>query len=151
MPGFPIQKSADQRLFAPPRSLSQLITSFIGSQCQGIHPTLLFVDRFCGITAPRYHRACSVMPTACLDLLKIWCLFQDFSFLVMLLLRSISSDVLSLLFLDIRYVVFKVQILSLPLCGNLMEMKRFELSTPCLQGRCSPTELHPRVGFVNTI
>ena len=56
----------------------------------------------------------------------------------MLLLRSISSDVFSLLFLDIRYVVFKVQILSLPLSGNLMEMKRFELSTPCLQGRCSP-------------
>ena len=36
--GFPIQKSADQRLFASPRSLSQLITSFIGSQCQGIRP-----------------------------------------------------------------------------------------------------------------
>ena len=36
--GFPIQKSPDQRIFAPPRSFSQLITSFIGSQCQGIHP-----------------------------------------------------------------------------------------------------------------
>ena len=36
--GFPIQKSADQRLFASPRSLSQLITSFVGSQCQGIRP-----------------------------------------------------------------------------------------------------------------
>ena len=30
-PGFPIQRSPDQRIFAPPRSLSQLITSFIGS------------------------------------------------------------------------------------------------------------------------
>ena len=29
--GFPIQKSTDRRIFAPPRSLSQLITSFIGS------------------------------------------------------------------------------------------------------------------------
>ena len=28
---FPIQKSADQGIFAPPRSLSQLITSFFGS------------------------------------------------------------------------------------------------------------------------
>ena len=28
-------------IFAPNRSLSQLITSFIGSQCQGIHPVLL--------------------------------------------------------------------------------------------------------------
>ncbi len=29
--GFPIQKSPDQWVFAPPRSFSQLITSFIGS------------------------------------------------------------------------------------------------------------------------
>ena len=36
--GFPIQKSADQCLFATPRGLSQLITSFFGSQCQGIRP-----------------------------------------------------------------------------------------------------------------
>ena len=41
--GFPIQKSPDQWIFAPPRSFSQLITSFIGSQCQGIHPALFFV------------------------------------------------------------------------------------------------------------
>ena len=38
--GFPIQKSLDRWIFAPPQSLSQLITSFIGSQCLGIHPTL---------------------------------------------------------------------------------------------------------------
>ena len=31
-----IQKSLDQRMFAPPQGLSQLTTSFIGSQCQGI-------------------------------------------------------------------------------------------------------------------
>ena len=30
------------RLFAPPRSLSQLVTSFIGSQCQGILLVLFF-------------------------------------------------------------------------------------------------------------
>ena len=41
LPGFPIRKSADQRLFATTRSLSQLVTSFFGSWCQGIHPTLL--------------------------------------------------------------------------------------------------------------
>ena len=33
-----IQKSTDQSLFAAPRGLSQLITSFIGSWCQGIRP-----------------------------------------------------------------------------------------------------------------
>ena len=36
-----IQRSADQSLLAAPRSLSQLVTSFIGSQCQGIRPAPL--------------------------------------------------------------------------------------------------------------
>ena len=35
--GCPIRKSPDQRLFAAPRGLSQLSTSFIASRCQGIH------------------------------------------------------------------------------------------------------------------
>ena len=35
--GFPIRKSADQSLLAAPRGLSQRATSFIASQCQGIH------------------------------------------------------------------------------------------------------------------
>ena len=37
LPGFPIRKSPDQRLFAPTRSLSQLIASFFAYWCQGIH------------------------------------------------------------------------------------------------------------------
>ena len=37
--GSPIRKSWDQRLFSPPPSLSQSITSFIASYCQGIHQT----------------------------------------------------------------------------------------------------------------
>ena len=37
-----IRKSAYQSLFAAPRSLSQLVTSFIGSQCQGILHMLFF-------------------------------------------------------------------------------------------------------------
>ena len=39
---FHIRKSPDRSLFATPRSLSQLVTSFIGSWCQGIHLMLLF-------------------------------------------------------------------------------------------------------------
>ena len=38
--GFPIRKSAGQSLFAALRSLSQLVTSFFGSWCQGILPVL---------------------------------------------------------------------------------------------------------------
>ena len=41
-PGSPIRISADQSPFAAPRSFSQLIASFIGNQCHGIHPALLF-------------------------------------------------------------------------------------------------------------
>ena len=40
--GLPIQISVDHGLFAAPRGFSQLITSFFGSQCQGIRPALLF-------------------------------------------------------------------------------------------------------------
>ena len=39
--GFPIRKSADQSLLAAPHGLSQPTTSFIASQCQGIHQMLL--------------------------------------------------------------------------------------------------------------
>ena len=37
--GCPIRKSPDQSVLATPRSLSQPITSFIASQCQGIRQT----------------------------------------------------------------------------------------------------------------
>ena len=40
--GFPIRKSAGQSLFPANRSLSQVIASFVGSQCQGIHLMLFF-------------------------------------------------------------------------------------------------------------
>ena len=40
--GFPIRTSPDQSIFAAPRSFSQLITSFVGSQCQGILLVLFF-------------------------------------------------------------------------------------------------------------
>jgi hypothetical protein len=36
-PGFPIRRSTDQKVLALPRGLSQRATSFIASQCQGIH------------------------------------------------------------------------------------------------------------------
>ena len=43
MMGCPIRKSEDQRPFAPPLSLSQLTTSFIASESQGIHRVPLIV------------------------------------------------------------------------------------------------------------
>ena len=41
-PGSPIRKFQDQCLLAAPLNLSQLIASFVGNQCLGIHPALLF-------------------------------------------------------------------------------------------------------------
>ena len=42
--GCPIRKSADQRLFAPTRGLSQLITSFFASVSLGIHHAPLYTS-----------------------------------------------------------------------------------------------------------
>ena len=54
MTGCPIRKSSDQRLFAPSRSLSQLITSFIASESQGIRhaPLLTFFQTDCSENYP---------------------------------------------------------------------------------------------------
>ena len=44
--GYPIRKPADQFVFANPRSLSQLITSFFASESQGIPRTPLLTFSF---------------------------------------------------------------------------------------------------------
>ena len=41
-PGSPIRISQDQCLLATPLGFSQLIASFVGNQCPGIHPALFF-------------------------------------------------------------------------------------------------------------
>ena len=41
-PGSPIRIPWDQCLLAAPPGFSQLIASFVGNQCPGIHPALLF-------------------------------------------------------------------------------------------------------------
>ena len=45
-PDCSIRKSADRSVLTTPRSLSQLITSFFGSQCQGIRPALFLALPF---------------------------------------------------------------------------------------------------------
>ena len=46
MVGFPIRKSTGHRSCAPHRSLSQLITSFVASESQGIRQLLLLTFKF---------------------------------------------------------------------------------------------------------
>jgi hypothetical protein len=63
VPGCPIRKSANQGLFPPHRGLSQVITSFIASESQGIlHAPLLtfFVFYFCCISFPICQRTFSL-------------------------------------------------------------------------------------------
>ena len=56
-PGCPIQKSTDQFVFANPRSLSQLITSFFASKTQGILHAPLFTFFFCLLNVIKYLKA----------------------------------------------------------------------------------------------
>ena len=65
--GFPIRKSADRSLFAAPRSLSQLVTSFVGSWCQGIHLML-----FLAWTSSSFSSLIKSFSLVCLSLANNW-------------------------------------------------------------------------------
>ena len=65
--GFPIRKSADRSSFAAPRSLSQLVTSFIGSWCQGIHLML-----FLAWTSSSFKFSQLKLSLSCLSLANNW-------------------------------------------------------------------------------
>ena len=112
--GFPIQKSPDHRIFAPPRSLSQLITSFIGSQCQGIRPALFFAWPF------RYYSV------------NIWrlvgLLFLYFSLLSQRLVSSLSLRLTY--FRCFIYAVFKVHTWCF-LYGSVSENRLASVKLAC--------------------
>ena len=58
--GFPIRKSAGRWIFAPNRSLSQLVTSFVGSQCQGILLVLFLAWPLCLNLLELFEIVCSL-------------------------------------------------------------------------------------------
>ncbi len=59
--GFPIRKFSDQSLLAAPRDLTQRATSFIASQCQGIHQMLLS----CLISQTHHAQKATRQPRGC--------------------------------------------------------------------------------------
>ena len=136
-PGFPIQISSDRGIFAPPRSFSQLITSFFGSQCQGIHPTLFFLD----------HSGFRQL-TKTIALVFGLVIFFVFVRCIMLCFRNslhLGCLVIVLTFISSMcsfqgpfelFVLFAISYIA-------VEITRFELVTPCLQGRCSPNWAKP--------
>ena len=116
--GFPIRISADRRIFASPRRFSQLITSFFGFQCQGIHHALFFC-----LTISTY----SVMSDGLFNLsIALVCFCYS--------LKNNRFDVLIF-----HQFIFSMQFSrNNSLVFRPVEITRFELVTPCLQGRCSP-------------
>ena len=105
--GFPIQRSADHRIFAPTRGLSQLITSFIGSQCQGIHPTLFLFNRFMPASVRTCGRPCSLHSNEFMFACLSACAFLWIQTLVRIHLGCL--DILISLECFVLYAVFKVR------------------------------------------
>ena len=153
--GFPIRKSADQFIFADPRSLSQLITSFFASESQGI-PRVPFLTFFyacafcaagyvfiiCSVIASLYHLV--ILP---LLLMTEW-LCDWMTSTTSLLLSSLFQFTSS----NMSKNLSDVQISDAQMCRlfyssaylhissfthSQVENNGFEPLTPCVQGRCS--------------
>ena len=109
--GCPIRKSPDRRLFAPPRSLSQLVTSFIASESQGIRHALLitFLPKVIVYLWLLDNHRITTLWMSHLTFIITWCI----------------------LFLSI------CQRTSSPMMSGMVENIGFEPMTPCVQGRCS--------------
>ena len=110
MTGCPIRKSSDQRLFAPSRSLSQLITSFIASESQGIRHAPFFTFFIHSLTQRFLRSVGSGM-------------IYTFSSLLLKLLFACTICHRSFIF--VSYV------------SDGVENNGFEPLTLCVQGRCS--------------
>ena len=129
--GYPIRKSAHQRIFAPKRGLSQLITSFIASESQGIHrmPLITFAIYTCSnsitlIKAVAVNILMSLRSTLCFACtICQWTMFHQFWIL------NFESWIFGgeLLMIGLR----------LSLNSHFVENNGFEPLTPCLQSRCS--------------
>ena len=127
--GCPIRKSPDQWPFAPTRSLSQLITSFIASESQGIrHAPLLtfFMTRLIGAVS-----LIRIFPPTKPILLKIYFCF--------LIIHTTCQRTFRLWFPTFGrpgprgwWSAFRVCIVS-----RMVENNGFEPLTLCVQGRCS--------------
>ena len=162
--GFPIQISADHLVFANPRRFSQLITSFFGSQCLGIHPVLFSLNH--SRIPPGETLACVSLSSLCgclhpqpqmsYSLIAI-CGFQG-TIRIRGDLRSQRSErspqrpdrkepessvcpcviPFSRPFSLFIFKALEKEPFKKQNDAGSVEIKGFEPLTPCLQGRCSP-------------
>jgi hypothetical protein len=115
-----------KQLFAPPRGLSQLITSFIVFESQGIHHTPLFTFFNNNIYK-----------------LKNQLLFQHVKELFPLIWDSKNTRNRTVFFpkkisdCSTNELIFKIQYIKNENIVKSVENKGVEPLTPCVQGRCS--------------
>ena len=114
IPGCPIRISADQLVFANPRSFSQLTTSFVAFESLGI-PHLLFLT-FLTATAPFAK------------------LLQTLSHSLIMSMNSYDHP--KVIFVTIAILIFYCLLTDYPL-GTLVENKGVEPLTSCVQSRRS--------------
>ena len=98
MPGCPIRKSTDQFVCADPRSLSQLITSFVASESLGIHrlPLSVFAPKMLQVTHP--HPGCILTYLICSTLFS----------------RLFLSSMSMIAFSYLRRIASRLRLISLP-------------------------------------
>ena len=140
LPGFPIRKSTDQRLFAAPRSLSQLITPFIACPYQGIHhepyqcltPTILHMPRQDG-KFRRVGRAQSQMGDTHRFALALACSAGNTQHATG---NTPKQPMCCTVQCGLTYHYVK-RTTPYNTCQGVVELVGFEPTTSCLQSRCS--------------
>ena len=155
-PGYPIRISRDQRLFAPPPSFSQLITSFFASESLGIH-RLPFFYFFILTSQFSYTIIQSLHDTVGFFIFSSFYAFLKIRFkfhsYVQLIYLHISFDIRNLFSVlsimsknsSFRFFCFRLLRRSRELLfhkrfgqtAKFVENNGFEPLTPCLQSRCS--------------
>ena len=141
MTGCPIRKSADQRSFAPPRSLSQLVTSFIACESLGIRHTplstfacLRHISQYIKLQKSDAYHICTglLILSAVHSYLKKRNLFQIKHTFTLLSLPTCQRS------LGYRTMVCGLKARKIcPWSVSCVENNGFEPLTPCLQSRCS--------------
>ena len=116
-PGCPIRKSLDQRSFAPPQSLSQLITSFIASESQGIRHAPFFT-----FFIFKHRIRLATYPVFGWYILLAFYLLLKLLFACTICHRSYLRN-------------YKLKIINYN--SKVVENNGFEPLTLCVQGRCS--------------
>ena len=112
----------DQRLYAPTQSLSQLTTSFIAAQCQGIRHTPLF--RFKNFKVSKHH-SLQEKNGAALKRILLLLYLVSFAFDLSLLLKTKITSVIKNCFPICQRTLLMCQLANMLMCQLNWLMFRF--------------------------